>query len=54
MKELMFQKELTLINQISQKKCIICRYWHFKYFGYKFESHVSNKFHDILMMAYQL
>ena len=45
MKELIFQKELTLINQINQ--CMICHCWYFKDIGYKFEPYVCNKCHDI-------
>ena len=54
MKELMFQKELTFIDQIKSKECIICHYWYFKDTGYKFEPYVCNKCHDISMMAYEL
>ena len=42
MKELIFQKKLTLIKQVHQK-CMLCQYWHFKDVGYKFEPHVCNK-----------
>ena len=35
------------------KECIICHYWHFKNIGCKFEHHVCNGFHDILMIAYE-
>ena len=36
------------------KKCILCHYWYFKNIGHKFEPHVCNKCHDVLMTAYQL
>ena len=53
MRELIFQKELTLINQLNQNNAW-CHYWHFKDICYTFESHVCNKYHDISMMAYEL
>ena len=31
-----------------------CHYWYFKDVGYKFEPHVCNGFHDILMMVCEL
>ena len=40
------------INKTSaSKECTFCHCWHF---GYKFEPHVCNKFHDVLMTAYEL
>ena len=39
----------------ASKECIICcHYWYFKDVGYKFEPHVGNSCHDILMMVYEL
>ena len=35
----------------ASKECIICLYWHFKDIGHKFEPHVCNDCHDILMTA---
>ena len=43
MKELTFQKELTLKNPTDKKKkkeCVICHYWYFKDIGYKFEAYI--------------
>ena len=31
-----------------------CHYWLFKDVGFKFEEHVCNKCHDLLMMVYSL
>ena len=31
-----------------------CDYWYFKDLGFKFEPHVCNKCHDVLMIAYEL
>ena len=50
----MFQKKLTLIKQMHQKKCVFCHYWYFKDVGFEFEPHVCDTFHDILMTTYEL
>ena len=43
------------INKTSaSKKCMLCHYWYFKDVGFKFEPHVCNKCHDVLMTAYEL
>ena len=51
--ELMLLKVLALVKRKASKKCIICHYWYFKNIGYKFEPHVCNGCHDILMTAYE-
>ena len=33
---------------------MLCHYWYFKDVGFKFESHVCNSFHNILMTASEL
>ena len=38
----------------ASKECMCCHYWHFKDAGFKFEPHVCNKCHDVLMNAYEL
>ena len=48
--ELTFLKELKLIRQASQKKYDICHYWYFLNKGFKFQTHVCNRCHDLLMM----
>ena len=43
------------INKTSlSKECTLCHYWYFKDFGFKFETNVCNKCHDVLMTAYEL
>ena len=43
------------INKTSaSKECMLCHYWGFKDVGYKFESHVCNKCHSVLMTCYEL
>ena len=42
-------------NQTSaSKECMLCHYWYFKDVGFKFEPHVCNKCHDVLMTSYEL
>ena len=36
------------------KEYELCHYWFFKYIGFRFEEHVCNKCHDLLIMAYFL
>ena len=38
----------------ASKECILCHYLYFKDVGFKFEPHVCNKCHDVLMTAYEL
>ena len=43
------------INKSNKsKERMICHYWYFKDIGYKFEPHVCNAFHNVLMAAYEL
>ena len=43
------------INKTSaSKECMLCHYWYFKDVGFKFEPHVRNKCHNLLMTAYEL
>ena len=47
--------EWTDINKTSaSKECELCYYWFFKDIEFKFEEHVCNKCHDVLMIAYSL
>ena len=38
----------------ASKESIICHYWYFLYDGFKFQPHVCNRFHDVLMMLIKL
>ena len=38
----------------ASKECMLCHYWYFKVIDYKFEPHFCNKYHDVLMSAYEL
>ena len=43
------------INKTStSKECMLCHYWYYENVGFKFEVHVCNKCHDVLMTAYEL
>ena len=33
---------------------MFCHYWYFKNVGFKFKPHVCNKYHNVLMTAYEL
>ena len=47
--------EVIDINKISAlKERMLCHYWWFKDVGFKFERHVCNKCHDVLMTVYEL
>ena len=39
---------------IPSKECMLCHHWYFEDVGFKFEPHVCNKCHDVLMTAYEL
>ena len=38
----------------ASKECTFCHYWYFKDLGFKFESHLCNKCHDVLITVYEL
>ena len=38
----------------ASNECMLCHYWYFKNDGFKFEPHVCNKCHDVLMTASEL
>ena len=43
------------VNKTSvSKEYMLCHYWYFKDVGFKFQPHVCNKCHDILLTAYKL
>ena len=41
-------------NDIDKKEWMLCYYYCFKDIGFKFEPHVCNTCHDILMAGYEL
>ena len=45
---------IDLNKSDKSKECMICDYWYFKDFGYKYEPCVSNQCHDLSMMVYDL
>ena len=45
---------INTIKASASKECMLCHYWYFKGVGFKFEPHVCNKCHDVLMTAYEL
>ena len=38
----------------KSKECMTCHYWYFKDIGYKYEPHVCNICHNLLMVVYDL
>ena len=38
----------------ASKECMLCHYWYFKDVEFKFEPHVCNICHGVLMTAYEL
>ena len=38
----------------ASKECMLCHYWYIEDVGYKFELHVCNGCHNVLMTAYEL
>ena len=38
----------------ASKEYMLCHYWYFQDFGFKFELHVCNKWHDVFMTPYKL
>ena len=46
---------MNRINKtIASKQCMFCDYWYFKDVEFKFEAHVCDKCHNVLMTAYEL
>ena len=43
------------VNKINEsKQCDICHYWYFLNKGFKFQSNVCNRCHDLLIMSMNL
>ena len=49
-----FSEGIDIDKTDVSKECNYCHCWYFKDVGYKFEPHVCNKCHDVLMTAYEL
>ena len=47
-------EEIDTNKTSPSKECEFCHYWCFKDVGFKFEPHVCNKCHDVLMTAHEL
>ena len=40
------------VNKTSEsKECDICHYWNFSSKGFKFQLHICNRYHDLLIMS---
>ena len=44
---------IEINKTIASKECMLCHYWYFKDFGFKFEPRVCNKCHDVMMTTYE-
>ena len=53
-KKIDVSEEIDTTKTGASKKCILCHYWYFKDVGFRFEPHVCNKCHDVLMTVYEL
>ena len=43
------------VNKTSKsRECDVCQYWHFLNKGFKIQSNVCNRCHDLLMMSMKL
>ena len=49
-----FSEEIDIDKTNASKECMLCHYWYFEDVGFKFEPHVCNKCHNVLMAAYEL
>ena len=54
MRELTFLADSVLIKELHQKSVIFVTNWYFLNYGYKFESNVCNRCHDLLMISMNL
>ena len=53
-KKVSFSEGIDTNKTSASKECKLCHYWYFKDVGFRFEQHVCNKCHDVLMTAYEL
>ena len=49
-----FPEGIDIDKTNASKECMLCHYWYFEDAGFKFEPHVCNKCHNVLMAAYEL
>ena len=47
-------EEINVNKTSVSKEYELCHYWFFKDIGLKFEEHVCNRCHDLLIIAYSL
>ena len=49
-----FYERIDVNKTSTSKECDICHYWYFLNKGFKFQSNVCNRCHDLLMMFVNL
>ena len=47
-------EEIDINKTSASKESMFCHFWYFKHIGYKFELHICNKYHNMVMTAYEL
>ena len=47
-------ERIDINKKTAYKESMLCHYWYFKVVWFKFEPHVCNKYHDVLLTAYEL
>ena len=47
-------EEIDITKTSASKECDICHYWYFLNKGFKFQTYVCNRCHDLLMMSVNL
>ena len=47
-------KDFDVTKKSESKECDICHYWYFLNMGFKFQTHVCNGCHNVLMMSINL
>ena len=53
-KKIDISEEIDINRTNVSKESMLCDYWYFKNVGFKFESNVCNKCHDVFMTPYEL
>ena len=47
-------EEIDVNKTGASKECVICHYWYFLDYSFKFQPNVCNRCHDLLMMSINL
>ena len=47
-------EEIDVNRTIASRECVICHYWYFLNYSFKFQPNVCNKSHNLLMVSMNL